>query len=179
MDRCFNEAEVSTIISDSLETATNLLPYYCKENRECWWSIKKSIRAVTKHNITPEEYWHGNADEFIWFLAMLSSGFPSEQELLRLARRKTSGEIKMLADHYYQHMNVMFDHETTHHGYVVLRPTEYMLTLYPGAKDTLYAYTRDKWVHKELSGIDKAVLVFQADQISNFPDLLKKKLNTI
>lgn len=62
MDRNFNEREINQIINDSMEVCTNLYPYYCKENTECWTAIKQSVNAVKANKINPEEYWHGKRD---------------------------------------------------------------------------------------------------------------------
>lgn len=179
MDRCFTNEEFTRIVDDSLEVHMNLLPYYCRENIDCWPAIKRGIKAVKKYSITPELYWHGNRDEFEWLLVLLSDGYPSPEELLKLAKGGTKGEIYNIVEHFYQYVSVMFNHVKTHHGYVVLSPTAYMQNLYPNSKDMLYVYTSEKWSHKERMHIDGAVLVLRADEIGSFRELLRKKLGII
>ena len=179
MNRNYTNDEISGIIEDSLRTHTNLFPYYCKENMDCWWVIRLCVKEVKEYGITPELYWHGSSNEYTSLLTLLSNGYPSPKELLNMAKNGTTGEIKNLAELYFQCKSVMFDHVKRHHGYVVLKPTAYMQNLYPHSKDMLYVYTADKWSHNESSGIDGAVLVFRADEMESFPKLLKNKLGII
>jgi hypothetical protein len=69
---------------------------------------------------------------------MLSDGYPSPEELLNMARKETTDEIKNIANHFYQHIIAMFHFVIAYHGYVVLSPTEYMQSLYPGSKNILW-----------------------------------------
>jgi len=179
MDRCYTADELSQIVKDCLETGTDLLPYYCRENKACWWLIKCCIHAVVKYGITPELYWHGNSKEFEWLLTLLADTYPSSGELLALARKGTTGEIQNIARHHYQHIGVMFDFVKSHHGYAVLSPTAFMQNLYPGTKGLLYVYTSEKWAHKDSSGIDSPALVLRADEIGSLGELLGKKLGLI
>ena len=179
MDRRYTSKELTRIVDDSMEVCTNLLPYYCKENMDCWWVIKKCIKAVQKYNIVPELYWHGDNGEYTQLLILLSNGYPSPIELLKMAIRGTKGEIKNIACYFYQYLSAMFDLVKTYHGYVVLKPSAYMLTLYPESKDMLYVYTREKWTHNENSEIDGAVLIFRANEAGQLPAMLKKKLGVI
>ena len=175
----FTSNEMSQLINYSIEANTNLLPYCCKENKYCWPAITRNIQAVIKYEITPEQYWHGNAAEFDWLLVLLSDGYPSTETLLSLARTETKCEIKNIAYHFYQHINVIFEHFKTHHGYVVLSPTTYMQSLYPDSIGRFFVYTTDKWSHRDLSDMDGAVLTFRADQSNDFPKMLTKKLGLI
>ena len=179
MDRNFTDKELTMLIDNSMDTQTNLLPYCCRDNIDCWTIIRWFVKTVKKYDITPERYWHGSSSEFTWLLVLLSGNYPSPKELLRMARDITTGEIKNIADHFYQHINVMFNFVKQHHGYVVLSPTSYMQSLYPNSKDMLYVYTSDKWSHNESSHIDGAVLIFRADDMESFLVLLKKKLGII
>ena len=179
MDRNFTEGELSVFIELCLKTHTDLLPYCCRENFDAWRAISWCFKVVKEHNITPEQYWHGNSDEFTQLLALLADGYPSPLELLNLAKKETTGEIVNIAQHYYQIMVAMFEYVLTHHGYVALRPTAYMQNLYPNSKGMFYVYTIDKWTHKERSGIDKPVLIFPADDMESFQQLLKKKTGII
>ena len=179
MDRSFTEGKLSVFIKFCIETQTNLLPYCCRENFNAWMTIARCIRVVKECNITPEHYWHGNYDEFTQLLIMLADGYPSPLELLNLAKKETTGEIVNIAQYYYQYMVAMFEYVLTHHGYVVLKPTVYMQNLYPNSKGMLYVYTTDKWKYKERSEIDKSVLVFPADDMESFQQLLKKRIGII
>ena len=179
VDRNYTNTEISRIVEDSLEVQTNLFPYYCKENMDCWWIIKRCIVAVKKYDITPELYWHGDSSEYAELLSLLSGGYPSPDELLNMAKSRTIGDIKNIAAHFYQYISVMFEYVKTHHGYVVLRPSAYMQTLYPNSKDMLYVYTTNKWSHSETSNIGGAVLTFRADEMESFPKLLKNKLGIL
>ena len=179
MNRCYTDTELHKIVNDSLEVHTNLLPYYCKENSDCWSVIKLCIKAVKKYNITPELYWHGSGSEYTNLLVLLSNGFPSPEELLNMAKERTAGEIKNIAEHFFQYMSVMFEHVKSHHGYDILRPSAYMQSLYPNSNDMLYVYTKNKWSRNEESHIDGAVLIFRADEMESFPKLLKNKLGII
>jgi hypothetical protein len=179
MDRSYTPKELSTLVQYCIEAHMDLLPYYCRENKVVWADIKRSAVVVKKYNITPERFWHGNENEFTWLLVLLSRGYPSPNELLRLAERGTSGEIKSIASHHYQYVAAMFDFVKSHHGYVVLRPTEYMVKLYPHAEGMLYVYTREKWAHNELADISGVVLIIHNDELGQLPGLLKKKLGII
>ena len=176
MDRRFPENELSRVIKDSLDTHVNMLPYVCRENIDSWHAIKRNIRVVVKHSITPEQYWHGDAKEFEWLLTLLSDDYPSKEELLKLASHRTKGEINNVANYFYQHVVIMFSYVKEHHGYCVLRPTAYMECLFPDSKGCLYVYTLDKWNHNETSCIDGAVLVLNENEMNELPRLLKKKL---
>jgi len=149
------------------------------ENFNTWMTIARCIKVVKEYNITPEQYWHGNYDEFTQLLILLANGYPSPLELLGLAKGGTTSEIVNIAQHYYQYMIAMFDHVLSHHGYVVLKPTTYMQNLYPNSMDMLYVYTTEKWTYKEHSEIDKPVLVFPSNDMESFQQLLKKKIGTI
>jgi len=179
MDRNFTQGEISVLIKFCIETQTDLLPYCCRENFDAWWSIARRIGVVKKYNITPECYWHGDYTEFTQLLILLADGYPSPKELLKAAEKKTTGEIKNIANHFYQYIIAMFDYVKTHHGYVVLKPTAYMQSLYPHSKDMLYVYTSEKWTHNESSGIDKAVLALKADEIGSLQKLLRAKLGIL
>ena len=176
MDRNFSDAELNEIIQMSIDTHTNMLKYLCKENYDCRHSIKRSLSAVVRHNITPELYWHGNKHEFEWLLVLLSDAYPSEQELLGLARTETNGEIENIADHYYQHMNIMFSYVQKYAGYDILRPAEYMASLYPSAAGKLYVYTSERWNHRERSDIGGAFMVIDREQLNELPSLVSKKI---
>ncbi len=65
MNRNFSESELADVIKISLRVNDNALPYLCKENSDCWFSIECFYEAVKRHNIVPEQYWHGNSFEFI------------------------------------------------------------------------------------------------------------------
>lgn len=180
IDRNYTDAELNEIVKDSIELQTNMLRYYCRDNlHECRSAIKRHIRAIKENDIIPEKYWHGNIKEFEWFLVLLSDGYPGKPILLNLAKKKTNGEIKRLADHYYQHINVMFDYVQAYAGYVVLQPTEYMLALYPEYKDILFVYTQNKWSHNQLSDIDGVFMVISSSQLHILPELIKKKIRCL
>ena len=179
MDRNFTESELSMLIKLCLNTQINLLPYCCRENFDAWKAISWCFKAIKEHNITPEQYWHGNLDEFKQLLVLLADGYPSTFELLNLAKKETTCEIVNIAQQYYQVMAAMFEYVLTHHGYVVLKPSVYMQNLYPNSKGMLYVYTVDKWTHRGHSVIDIPVLVFHADDMESFPQLLKKKTGII
>jgi hypothetical protein len=179
MDRNYTNAELTMLVDNCIKTQTNMLPYCCRENIDAWMTITRCIRAVEKHKITPEQYWHGNYKEFTQLLILLADGYPSPTELLVTAEKGTTDEIQNIAKHFYQYIVVMFDYVKTHHGYVVLRPSSYMQNLHPNSKDMLYVYTTDKWTHKEHSNIGGAVLILPEAEINSLPSLLKKKIGII
>jgi hypothetical protein len=176
MDRNYKSYELSMLVRNCLEAGKDLLSYFCRENIDAWWLITRCIRVVEKYNITPERYWHGNYEEFTELLTLLDAGYPNPNALLELAQNKTNGEIRNISNHFYQRIAVMFDFYKKHHGYVVLRPSAYMQKLYPDSNGMLYVYTIEKWTHNEGSGIDNPVLVFREEEISSFPEMLKKQL---
>lgn len=176
MNRTFSETEMNEVIQISMEVQTNMLKYICKENFDCRYAIKRHFRAVIKYNIAPELYWHGNNSEFEWLLVLLSDNYPGKQELLTMALTKTNDEIKNAADYFYQHIIVMFDYVEKYAGYDILRPTEYMLSLFPHANGKLYVYTEDKWNHKELSGTEGAFMIIEQSQVGELPKLISKKI---
>ena len=150
MNRDFTTAQWNTLIDQSITAETNLYGFICVENFNAIYSIVRSIRAVKEHNIVPELFWHGNEDEFTWFLVLLSDmrcGY--KDELIELAKTGTTGEIKGIADHFYQHICVMFDFVKRHKGYVVLKPTDYMSTTYPHTKEKLFVFTDNVWEHRD------------------------------
>lgn len=177
----YTEEEVRRIIelvSENVKTGkpSNLLPYICKENKPCWAIIARQIRTVEKYDLTPEKYWHGDREEFDWLLILLSSGYPSTDELLRLGERKTNGDIQRIADCYFQHVAVMFDFVKRHHGYVVLRPSDYMLTLYPHVAGLIYVYTEEKWNHSTHSDINGPFMIINEDELDQVSELIRKKV---
>ena len=176
MDRNFSEPELNEIIQMSIDANVNMLKYLCKENYDCRYSIKRSLAAVVKHNIIPELCWHGNKQEFEWLLVLLSDGYPGEQELLQLACAGTNGEIRNIADHFYQHVNVMFSYVQKYAGYAVLQPSEYMLSLFPNIAGKLYVYAENRWIHRELSGIGDAFMIIDKEQLNELPSLVSKKI---
>ena len=105
---------------------------------------------------------------------MHTFGYP--KTLLGIAREGTTYEISNILQHLLQTISVMFEHEKTHHGYVLLKPTAYMESLYPNSRGMLYAYTTDKLARRDSSDIDGAVLIFKAEELGGFPLLLQKKL---
>jgi len=179
MDRNFSLDLLSRIIKDSIEVRKDLSLYYCCENVECWPAIKRNIRVVEEYEITPEKYWHRSTDEFEWLLTLLSSDYPSPKTLLNLAKKETNGEIKDIADHYFQHVNVMFEHVKNYKGYVVLRPSSFMQSLYPSSKNMLYVYTTDKWANQGLSDIDGEFLIFCEDRLNDLPVLITERFNQV
>lgn len=176
MNRTFSETEMNEVIQISMEVQTNMLKYICKENFDCRYAIKRHFRTIIQHNIVPEHYWHGNSSEFEWLLVLLSDNYPGKQELLTLALTKTNDKVKNIADYFYQHINVMFDYVKRYAGYDILRPSEYMLRLYPHASGKLYVYTSDKWNHNEVSSIEKAFMMIDQTQVDELPKLISVKI---
>lgn len=147
LNRDFTAKDIPRLIDACLLAQKNILPYVYTDNMECLWFISRNIGIIEKHGIYPDKYWHGDAEEFESFISLLSSDFPCKEELLRMAKEKTNGVFHGIADHYYQRVILMFDQVKRHHGYDILRPTEYMLLLYPDAFGKWYIYTNDVWNH--------------------------------
>jgi hypothetical protein len=93
-----------------------------------------------------------------------------------MAARKTSGEIQNAANHFYQHMNVMFEFVKQHHGYTVLRPTSYMQSIYPDSAEMLYVYTNDKWARNAEISIGEPFLTLKTDEIGSLREMIRKKI---
>ena len=175
MNRNFCLDQVKRIMELSLKAGVDLLPYLCVENFFCCYQIARSIRTIMKYDIVPEVYWHGNEDDYKALITLLADDFPSKSELLRIAREETAGRIREMADHFYQKIEVMFDLLMTHAGYVVLKPTEFMLYFFPDVGDMLYIYTTEYWNHKSLSDTEKPFLVIHKSELDNLSALIKKR----
>jgi hypothetical protein len=176
MDRNFSESEMNEIIQISLKINDNVLPYLCRENYSCRYSIARHFATVKKHNLVPETYWHGSSEEFEGLLVLLSDDYPYPGELLSMAHSETGRAIRNIVNYHYQHVVVMFSHVKRHHGYDILRPTEYMTTLYPHAAGKLYVYTNEIWNYNESHSIKTPFLLIDESQLSEIRSLIHKKV---
>lgn len=177
LNRNFSAEDVARLIDISLTAYKSVFPYVCVDNIKCATYIGRSIGIVEKYGLFPDKYWHGEADEFISLLTLLSSDYPCKEELLRMAEKKTVNMIRGIADHYFQRVIVMFDHVKRHHGYDILRPTKFMLLYYPDAEGMWYVYTNDVYNHAELGTMKKPLFTVPEGDLELFNKGLKRLIS--
>lgn len=177
VSRDFTAQEWERIIEQSVQAGTNLTPFVCRENFDCLYMIARCIRTAKKFRITPEEYWSGNQADYTSLLTMLEAGFPARKLLLSIAREKQPGEIEEIAQRFCQYSGAMLELDSRVHGYVVMRPSEYMKSLFPSMAEKLLVYTVDVF-ENPLSDVDSPVLVVEQSERGTIAQKLRKHVQT-
>lgn len=102
----------------------------------------------------------------------MSDEFPAKGILLAVARQRIPGEITAISKRYHQYAESMMEFVSRHGGYVILKPSDFMLTAYPTMKDKLFVYTSEIWEHRDGTKIDNPILIVDASQKDDIPEMI-------
>lgn len=171
-NRDFTPEQLERLLDYSVECEENLLPYVSTENICCIDTISRTLNAVKEYGIIPEVYWNGNEEDYRKLLCLLSAGYPAKSLLLAVARQKVSGEITAISKKYHQYTGEMMEYVSRYAGYVILKPSEYMLTVYPSLKDKLFVYTSNVWEHCDATETEDPILIVDASQRNDIPEMI-------
>lgn len=178
-NRDFTPEQLNKLLEFSAQCQINLLPYVSTENFCCIDLIARTISTVKRYNIIPEVYWNGCEEDYRKLLCLLSDGYPAVDILLAVARQRIPGEVSAISQRFHQCTAVMMELESRYGGYVTLKASEFMLSIYPSMEGKLFVYTSDIWEHREDTDVNKPVLIIddidhiQKDQI---PKLIRENL---
>ena len=170
--RNFTPKQLEKLLDYSVECEENLLPYVNTDNICCIDIISKSVDVIREFGIIPEVYWNGNEEDYRKLLCLLSDNFPAKSILLAVARQRIPREITGISNRYHQYAESMMELVSRYGGYVILKPSEYMLAVYPTMKDKLFVYTSNVWEHRDGSEIDAPILIVDDSQKEDIPKMI-------
>ena len=170
--RDFTPAQLDKLLDYSVECEENLLPYVNTENICSIDIISSTLDVIKEYGIIPEVYWNGNEEDYRKLLCLLSDGFPAKSILLAVARQRIPGEITAISKRYHQYTESMMEFVSRYGGYVILKPSGYMLTVYPTMKDKLFVYTSEIWEHRDGTEIDNPILIVDEAQQGEIPQMI-------
>lgn len=171
-NRDFTPEQLDKLLDYSVQCDENLLPYVSTENICCIDIISRTVSSIKEYGIIPEVYWNGNEEDYRDLLCLLADGFPAISVLLAVARQRIPGEISAISKRYHQYTEAMMELESRYGGYVVLKPSEYMLSMYPSMKEKLFVYTSNIWEHMDATEIENPILIVDNAQRDEIPKMI-------